>query len=332
MINFSRAFDSAWQRTQVLLFRPFDPAKWIVIGFNAFLVLLAEGGITFNEPFYTQSSNDPSKYESLTALASAVNQEISWFRSILFSHSLVTYLGLGTLTLLAWLVLSWAGCRGEFLFLDNLVRNRPAIAEPWRRYAREGNVWFLFHLVLTAVYWILLFGLLIVAVALNWSWIRPERDPNAGEIAILGCVLLMGCLFFAVYAACTFLLQSLVVPLLFRQTFGFWKALEAVGRLATEHPLSILVYLGINFALALGATLLALVVFCLLCCVVGLVALVPYVGSLLLMLLMGEVLLPLFVYCRCFQLDCLAQFGAEYDVWIVDVPGAPAPTLPPPRE
>jgi hypothetical protein len=50
---------------------------------------------------------------------------------------------------------------------------------------------------------------------------------------------------------------------------------------------------------------------------------IPYVGTVL--------LLPVVVYVRCFTLDCLSQFGPEYDVWTVDAPVInTAPLSPPP--
>jgi len=36
------------------------------------------------------------------------------------------------------------------------------------------------------------------------------------------------------------------------------------------------------------------------------------------------ILLPVLIYVKCFTLDCLAQFGPQYDVWTVDV----SPTTP----
>jgi hypothetical protein len=40
-------------------------------------------------------------------------------------------------------------------------------------------------------------------------------------------------------------------------------------------------------------------------------------------------LLPVLIFVRCFTLDCLAQFGPEYDVWTVDVPPAGTAYMPP---
>ena len=45
----------------------------------------------------------------------------------------------------------WLGARGQFLFLDNIVRNRGSIAWPWNYYARRANQVFLFYLIFVAL-------------------------------------------------------------------------------------------------------------------------------------------------------------------------------------
>src|SRR5271170_1949206 len=65
MIDFTRAFDSAWERMHVILFRPFDFGKWCAIGLSAFLAgLLAGGnGVNFNGNF----NNDAFKNTGSTS-------------------------------------------------------------------------------------------------------------------------------------------------------------------------------------------------------------------------------------------------------------------------
>lgn len=334
MINFTRAFDSAWERMLVILFRPFTWKKWLIIGFNVFLAYLAEGGISFNQPFHTQTQSEARIYSSVPAFLHGSKQFIYGLRSYVLSPWAALYVGLAFVFLIVWLLLLWVGCRGQFLFLDNVVRNRAAIAWPWRRYAREGNVWFVFQTCLGLVSMIIFLGLSAGFIALNWSWIDQERNPNGSEIAALVWVLLIVSSLWLVCGAILFLIRSFAVPLLFKQTFGFWGALRAVGRLMMTYPGSLIIYVLISFVLALAMAILAMLAFCLICCVVCCVALIPFIGSLLLVLLMCQILLPAFIYYRCFQLDCLAQFGPEYDVWIVDVPpsgsGASMDATPPP--
>lgn len=319
MINFTRAFETAWERTGIILFNPFDPGKWLIIGFNAFLVFLSEGSFSFNQAFHTENQTN---YESLPALLHGAKQIGPWLNSYLSSSWLMLYLGLVFIGLCVWLVLNWVGCRGQFHFIDNIVRNRAAVSWPWRRYAREGNAWFLFHLVFIVFSWILFIALAGVFIGLNWSWINHEREPSGSEVVVLLVTLLFGMGIWLIYAGIDFLLRSFVVPLLFKQTFDLWGALAAVGRLVVAYPGSIIVYLLISFALAIAASILSVLVFCLACCFVCWIMVIPFVGSILLLLVLSMLLLPVLVFWRCFQLECLAQFGPEYDVWIVDVPAA----------
>jgi len=337
MINFTRAFDSAWERMLVILFRPFDPSKWFIIGFNAFLALLAEGGVAVNNSFPLQNQNQTNTYtyQSLPAFLHGFKQMLSMASSIFVSPWLALIVVVGFILLLIWLVLNWVGCRGEFIFLDNIVRNRAAIALPWQRYARQGNIWFLFHLGL------ILFSIVFFASAsgaflvLNWTWINAERGPAGNEVALLIVFLLILSCLWIVYAAVTFLIRSLVLPLYFKQTMGLGAALLAVARLTMTKPGSILLYLLISFVLAFASGLMAILIFCVACCLICWIACIPFLGSMLLSFVLCQLILPVLIFCRCFQLDCLAQFGAEYDVWIVDVAPtttafAQPPTLLPP--
>jgi len=78
----------------------------------------------------------------------------------------------------------------------------------------------------------------------------------------------------------------------------------------------VVVFVLIRIAIFIGVAVLSIILCCVTCCT----ALIPYVGTVM--------LLPVLVYVRCFTLDCLAQFGPEYDAWTVDVPPF-SPPLPP---
>jgi len=332
VISFSRALESAWQRVEIILFRPFDAWKWFVIGFNAFLALLAEGGIAINDPISFNNQTQTYNYQTLPALLHALKQSISWLQSFAVSPWLMLYVVGAFIYLIVWLVLTWVGSRGEFLLLDNIVRNRPAVSWPWHRYARQGNVWFLFHLGLTLLSVIFFLSSVGAFLALNWSWIQAERNPYGSEVAVLACLLLAIFFLWTVYAVVMFLIQSLVLPLYFKQSMSLGAALLAVCRLIVAHPISLVVYLLASFVLAFVGGILTIVVLCLACCLICWLACVPFIGSMLLTFVLCQLILPILIFYRCFQLDCLAQFGPEYDVWTVDVPPTNpgiSPQLPP---
>lgn len=330
MINFTRAFDSAWERTMVILFRPFNIQKWVFIGFNAFLTVLAEGGISFNQSFPLNKQDEVNTLHlTLPFMIHSVKQWIASIGAVAASAWVMLYLVAGFVLLCAWLALFWVGCRGEFMFTDNIVRNRAAVAQPWKRYARQGNAWFFFNLGLTVVTVILALLSAGTFVGVDWSWISAERDPNGNEKAILGLLVLVLGVVWIVYHACVFLIRSFAQSLMFKETFTLKTSLKALVQLVTTYPLDMLLYLLASLGLAIAGGLLCLMVACVTCCCLFVPALIPFAGSIITSAILVELILPVLVYYRCFQLDCLAQFGPQYDVWIVDVPpSVPAPDAP----
>ena len=339
-LNFTRAFETAWKRTIIILFHPLDLGKWFLIGFNLFLAVLAEGGIAFNDPYTggTQSSglNKPYTFNSgtLPLVLHKCKEMIDWVKDLPVNNWIWLYVFVAVLYVVLWLVLTWVGCRGQFVLLDNIVRNRAALALPWQRYAHQGNVWFPVYVGFVAVSSLFFIAVGAGFLALNWSWINGERYPVGSEVLTLAICLVVLLVLWLIYAAVLFLVRSFVLPVYFKQTMGFGAALLSVARLTMTHPVSIFCYLVINLGLSFVAGILALLLFCVACCVMCLLACVPCVGSLAISLVMCQLILPLVIFLRCFQLDCLAQFGPEYDVWIVDVAPATAaspitPPLPP---
>ena len=59
-----------------------------------------------------------------------------------------TLIAVGVLVVLVFVpFFMWIGSRGRFIFIDCIVRNRGAIVEPWRQFARDGNRLFVFKLI-----------------------------------------------------------------------------------------------------------------------------------------------------------------------------------------
>jgi hypothetical protein len=309
----------------IILFQPFDVAKWGLIGFNAFLAFLAEGGITFNNPLARQ--NRQETYNSLPEVLRVAKQLVTWVTDLPSDPWFKLYVCFAGAYVVVWLVLTWVGCRGEFIFLDNIVRNRAALAAPWHRYAKQGNVWFVFRLGLALLTGSSAIATVAAFVFLNWSWINGERDPAGGEIATVVfttlAFLALGILIWVV----VFLIRSLALPLYFKQTMSLGTALLAVMTLVFTRPVSIFLYMLLNFVIAIVAFFIicfaTMATICATCCVLLSVSCFPFLGSLMLNMVIVQVILPLLVFQRCFQLSCLEQFGPQYNVFSVDLPPAP---------
>jgi len=323
VINFTRAFDSAWERMSIILFRPFDLGKWFVIGFGAFLAGFLSGGNGFNSYNRNTGNNGHSFNFSAQQQTQNLNNDLSRlvasFQSfqtdvVIFFVLLVFVFAMAFVVLLYWL-----GARGQFIFMDNIVRNRAAIAEPWSLYSRQGNGVFLFYLILLGLSLVLCVVLGLIALVLAWSSIMSHKWPTGpaldGLIG-LGVFYVLLCIPFACFL---FLFREWGMPLMFRNNLNVVAALGETWKLITAYPGTAVLFILLRIALWLALVILSIVACCFTCCI----AMLPYLGTV--------VLLPALIYIKCFSLDVLAQFGPEYDVFTVDVPpAAPAPfSLPP---
>ncbi len=297
-IRLIRPFEEAFELMKVILFRPFDLAKWCVIGFAAFLASLSGGGYHFNFGNWGNHSSSGSGF--------------SWRDT---SPWLLLVIGVALLLGVAiFVVLWWVGCRGRFIFTDCLVRNRAAIAEPWRNYRREGNSLFLFSLAAIAI--ILLLGALC-ALPVVLLWIETQSDGFSwpGLVALLFLIP-----FFILLIVCFAMAQHFMVPIMYGQRCLARIAFGKVIALAGSYPGDLLLYVLFSIGLAMATGVLVVALMCATCCLV----LIPYVGTV--------IMLPIFVVYQAFLLFYLRQFGPDYDVWEGLSPFAPPvqPSAPPP--
>jgi MFS family permease len=324
MINFTQAFDLAWERMQVILFRPFDFGKWCAIGLSAFLAGLLSGGNGFNTSYNTNNFHGNSVYGFSPApvpkfdfnqFGANVNHAISGVQiGVLVLMGLV-----GAAFVFGFIVLIyWLGARGQFMFLDNVVRNRGAVAWPWHYYKRQANSLLGLYLLFIVLSFVVFLPILAVAVVMGLPLLEHHRWPEGWEILRF---TVLGFIYFVLITILSFILfvfREFGVPLMFRRGLlarpAFWASVDLIRRF----PGSVVVFVLLRIAIFIGVVILYVIICCATCCV----GMLPYVGTV--------ILLPVLVYVRCFTLDCLAQFGPEYDVWTVDVPAAGAGSVPPP--
>jgi hypothetical protein len=129
-IEIFKPFGEAFELMKRILFQPFDVKKWFMIGFAAWLANLGAGG--FNYQY--------NRREDVQKLNEAISQ---------IPHPILV-IGVGVLisiVLVLIVLFAWLRARGCFMFINCIVKNRGAVAEPWREFRKEGNSYFLFSLV-----------------------------------------------------------------------------------------------------------------------------------------------------------------------------------------
>ena len=209
------------------------------------------------------------------------------------------------------MLFAWLRARGCFTFIDCIAKNRGAIAEPWHGFRNEGNSYFLFSLLVG-------FAFLIFAALLSLPFtlpiIRGATFLHIHDVYLISTIAAWA--FVVILLFVTWLLiANFMVPVMYRQQCRALKAFGIVVRLIAAYPGEILLYCLFLIILVLATAIVACVAACATCCI----AVIPYVGTV--------ILLPVFVLLRSFSLLFLRQFGSDYDVWATFMPPEFLPIL-----
>jgi hypothetical protein len=291
-IEIFKPFGEAFEFMKRILFQPFDVKKWFVIGFAAWLANLGGGG-GFNYQY--------NRREDVQKLNEAFSQ---------IPHPILV-IGVGvliSLVLVLIVLFAWLRARGRFMFIDCIVKNRGAVAEPWREFRKEGNSYFLFWLVVGLCFLIfaalLSLPLLVLVVKGRYYFFIHRDQLNIYLISAIAAWVFVILLLVLVWA----LIANFMTPVMYRRRCRAYEAFRAVTALIAANPGEILLYCLFLIVLALATAIVACLVTCATCCI----AAIPYIGTV--------ILLPVFVLLRAFSLLFLRQFGPDYDVWASFVP------------
>ena len=303
-VSFVTPLQQAWGRMERMLFRPFRIETWLVMGFAAFLSEMMSGG-TGGGGTYGSHTGHGGWGRSVGRKAWAFLQDPAMLLLVVVIASVAIVLAV---------VLLWVSCRGRFIFLDNVVRERAAIVEPWGRFARQGNSLFLWTMLF---YVACMVAALVVALPFLVSLRALWEDGTfhwAGLLSLLGFVAMAVPV--AIAAAYTLLfLNHFVVPIMYRDGLSATAAWGRFLALLRAHPLRFIAYGLLMIVLWLVIGLAVMMVGFSTCCIGFFLLVLPWVKQVL--------LLPVLVTIRAFGPQFLGQFGPEYDVFAT----APAPPV-----
>jgi len=298
-IEIFKPFGEAFEVTKKILFQPFDLKKWFVIGFAAWLSNL--GGGNYN---YRYNRGDWKNVPWFQDLHDTFDQIPHW---ILWSGLVVIIV-----LLLALIILfAWLRARGRFMFVDCIVKNRGAIAEPWREFREQGNSYFLLALLI---------GFIIAVIAGISSLpfmlpiVRGATFLHLHDVYLI-CMIALWVFILVMLVLAWSLISHFMVAVMYRRRCRAGEAFRAALALIANYPGEITLYCLLWIVVGIASAIASCAITLVTCCI----ALLPYIGTV--------ILLPIFVSLRAFGLLFIRQFGPEYDVWAA-VPQSPP--IPPP--
>ena len=298
-ISYTGPLGLGWRRMKRVLFNPFDPAKWFIIGFTVWLAELTDFTGSGGNGGGGARQRGGSWGEIYEGIADRIGDVLAGG----IAAALVALILIAAILL--FLILLWLSSRGHFLFLHNLVNDRAEVREPWRRYAKQGDSLFLWRLVYTLICMVSVVPLIAFA-ALSVLPIAVPNLPTGLGVAgfiFLGLVIAL-LLIVSLYV--DFFLLHFVVPVMYKQGLRsmeawrvFWPVLKES---AWEFLLYGLFYLVLSILVGIGVALFGVLT----CCVGFLLLILPVVGT--------TILLPVHLTLRGMDLEFLAQFGEKVDL------------------
>jgi len=286
----------AIDKTRQLLFQPFSMEKWFVLGFCAWLATLFNSGGFPNLNFGHRDSCG-----SLSNAAQTIRENlllISIVGSIVFLFILsITF------------VLLWLNCRGHFMFIDCLAKNKAQIAEPWKNYRQQANSLFWFRLAVGILCTVVMLAFIvpIVFLAIACSTNQAFIVGLVLSIAALVLLIIIASIVFGIIKAVTMDFVAQVMYIHKMKTVEAWKYFWPAFK---QHFWKIILYYLFKILLSMGIGIMILsVTFFACCCLcgVGILLLIPYIGTV--------ILLPVHSFLRLYPLCFLRQFGDAYDVF-----------------
>lgn len=301
----SKAF--AWVKQ--VLFVNFALKKWLVLGFCAFLAQLGQGGGggggggNFNFGNSLRNHGGPGGPE----VGNWISQNIAM---IVIVGLVILILGISL-----GLLLTWLSSRGQFMFLDGVVRNQPAVKEPWHRFRSLGNSLFLCRIVLGIIGFVAFLIVVGTSLLIALPDIRADEfGPFAIAAIIFGALLFLPLVIILAFIKAAIL--DFVVLIMYYRNIKIRQALKIFRReiLPGHLGVFILFYL-LKFVLGIAAGTIIIFGMCLTCCIAAL----PYISSV--------AFLPISVFFRSYSLYFLEQFGPQWRG--IEIPPEQTPPLQP---
>ena len=272
MIKFEEIISGSLEWTTTVLFRPFSPKKWLLLGFVAFLAGSLMGSnfnLNSSRDYHTkeakaeQLSSQKNLDQSKSYLPSGVTQLKdsikSYMQKVAGANFVFIFAGIAFVLILVLLLFLYLGARFHFIFLEDVVTNNASIVLPFKNNRAVGNSFFRFNILFLLI-WSIILGLIIFGCIMTLSKIgafNQQVSPDFLKIlsAILPFILL--CVLFIVISIFIYIVvNDFALVVMFKDKIGIIAAIKKVLSLLGANKVNFLLYVLIKWGLAICAYLI----------------------------------------------------------------------------
>jgi hypothetical protein len=282
----------AIEHVRMMLFRPFDLSKWMILGFCAWLATLGQGG---------GGGGNGGGHGNFQGFSDVKEAVMSHLPLIIILAAIIV-----PIIIIVGLVLCWLRSRGQFMFVHCIAGNKAEVVVPWNKFSRHGNSLFLFRIVLGLIYLVVI-GLPI-AVAIAAGIALHATGIVAAAVAALIAAIFTVIALAVLFSVISKFTADFVVPIMLLHTAssvaGWRTFLTLLG--ANKARMFLYILFQILISVVIGFIVFAICLIGCCCCCVSVLLFVPYIGTV--------ILLPIIAFKRAYSLFYLRQFGPQFDV------------------
>ncbi len=272
MIKFEEILEATFEWMAVVLFKPFNPKKWLILGFAAFLAGYLSGGCRLNlplEPDKDTKANKASFFKSISSDFSgktgfsnqAIKESISRFlHQPYFSWIIVPIV----IFILAFIVfIGWLSARFCFVFLENVIKNTCRIKSPFKTHKKISGSLFRFNLAISGIF--IIVSLLIVGgwfFHMHLAGLLNSYQQNFVPITLISIPYILILFFFIFFALILQqLLQDFGTAFMYRKKIPAYAALREAYNLLISHKKEMFVYFLLKMGVAFCGNILLIFVY-----------------------------------------------------------------------
>jgi hypothetical protein len=265
MAKLSEIVGASLERAWAILFRPFQPKKWLLLGFAALLSGNLVGGCNLRMP----NNQAPEKKAATSTQPQVVQPAVSadrpavtaqlakdFFAEMKKPPVLALALGIAFLIVLLVMLFAWLACRFSFIFLEGVARNDGSIKAPYKRNVKLGDSYFGFSMVLGgisllvtlllaagAVYKLRKAGAFAHAASLGFSGILFSLLPTVIALAI----------FWLALAVVHLITVDFVLPVMYKERLKIMPAWGRIMPVIKHHKMLLVKYVCLKIGLGIVA-------------------------------------------------------------------------------
>lgn len=295
MVKITEIMGGAIEWTAAVLFRPFNPKKWLILGFVAWMAGYAMSGGNLNlsraynkektkkaEAAQTsqvtppQLSKQKAKQQSPASVSKDILNQVS---AQAIRHPVVTVL-LVMLTLLFMVTVIWLNSRFSFVFLEDVVNNDAAVRIPFKKHKKLGDSLFTFNLIYSLIHLVLFFLPIVLCImAIARLGVFDKANTAGLKQVFFTCLPYALWLLFVLFSSSiiSFITTNFVLVVMFKDKIkileAWLRSLAIINANKLEVIKYLFVFLGLNFCARILCGLLSLAVFAGLSLPLGAVAL-----------------------------------------------------------